>query len=48
MRNSGVRYTVDTIGQLLREGRTASQGASLLLLISAVLLGKKIVNTGIR
>ncbi|HEX8283327.1 MAG TPA: ABC transporter ATP-binding protein [Pyrinomonadaceae bacterium] len=43
-----LRYTVDTIERLLREGRTASQGASLLLLISAVLLGKEIVNTGVR
>jgi ABC-type multidrug transport system fused ATPase/permease subunit len=43
-----LRYTVDTIERLLREGRTASQGASLLLLISAVLLGKEIINTGVR
>src|ERR671920_1357155 len=43
-----LRYTVDTIERLLSEGRTASQGASLLLLISAVLLGKEIVNTGVR
>src|ERR1044071_9011567 len=43
-----LRYTVDTIERLLREGRTASQGASLLLLISAVLLGKEVINTGVR
>jgi ABC-type multidrug transport system fused ATPase/permease subunit len=43
-----LRYTVDTIERLLREGRTASQGTSLLLLISAVLLGKEILNTGLR
>ena len=43
-----LRYTVDTTERLLREGRTASQGTSLLLLISAVLLGKEIVNTGLR
>ena len=43
-----LRYTVDTIEGLLREGRTASQGASLLLLISAVLLGKEVANTGVR
>ncbi|HEX7176059.1 MAG TPA: ABC transporter ATP-binding protein [Pyrinomonadaceae bacterium] len=43
-----LRYTVDTIERLLREGRTASQGTSLLLLISAVLLGKEIINTGLR
>lgn len=43
-----LRYTVDTIEGLLREGRTAAQGTSLLLLISAALLGKEIVNTGLR
>src|SRR5215207_7172277 len=43
-----LRYTVDTIERLLREGRTASQGASLLLLISAALLGKEVVNTALR
>ena len=43
-----LRYTVDTIERLLREGRTASQGTSLLLLISAVLLGKEVLNTGLR
>jgi ABC-type multidrug transport system fused ATPase/permease subunit len=43
-----LRYTVDSIERLLREGRTVSQGTSLLLLISAVLLGKEILNTGLR
>jgi ABC-type multidrug transport system fused ATPase/permease subunit len=43
-----LRYTVDTIERLLREGRTASQGTSLLLLISAILLGKEILNTLLR
>jgi ABC-type multidrug transport system fused ATPase/permease subunit len=43
-----LRYTVDTIERLLREGRTASQGTSLLLLISAIMLGKEILNTGLR
>jgi len=43
-----LRYTVDTIERLLREGRTASEGTSLLLLISAILLGKEILNTGLR
>src|SRR5918997_2156943 len=43
-----LRYTVDTIERLLAEGRTASQGTSLLLLISAVLLGKEILNAGLR
>ncbi len=39
---------MDTIERLLREGRTASQGTSLLLVISAALLGKEIINTGLR
>ncbi|MFN2512455.1 MAG: ABC transporter transmembrane domain-containing protein [Pyrinomonadaceae bacterium] len=43
-----LRYTVDTIERLLREGRTATEGASLLLLISAILFGKEILNTGLR
>jgi ABC-type multidrug transport system fused ATPase/permease subunit len=43
-----LRYTVDTIERLLKEGRTASQGTSLLLLITAILLGKEILNTGLR
>ncbi|HEU4597127.1 MAG TPA: ABC transporter ATP-binding protein [Pyrinomonadaceae bacterium] len=43
-----LRYTVDTIERLLGEGRTASQGTSLLLLISAILLGKEILNAGLR
>lgn len=43
-----LRYTVDTIERLLREGRTASQGASLLILISAILLAKEILNTGLK
>ncbi|HEY0378513.1 MAG TPA: ABC transporter ATP-binding protein [Pyrinomonadaceae bacterium] len=43
-----LRYTVDTIERLVREGRTTSQGASLLLLISAILLGKELVNMGLR
>jgi ABC-type multidrug transport system fused ATPase/permease subunit len=43
-----LRYTVDTIEGLLREGKTATEGASLLLLISAVLFGKEILNTGVK
>jgi ABC-type multidrug transport system fused ATPase/permease subunit len=43
-----LRYTVDTIERLLREGKTASQGTSLLLLISTILLGKEILNTALR
>ncbi len=43
-----LRYTVDTIERLLREGRTASQGASLLVFISVILIGKEILNTALR
>lgn len=43
-----LRYTVDTIEGLLREGKTAGEGGSLLLLISAVLFAKEILNTGLR
>jgi ABC-type multidrug transport system fused ATPase/permease subunit len=43
-----LRYTVDTIEGLLREGKTATQGTSLLLLISAILFGKEILNTALR
>ena len=43
-----LRYTVDAIEGLVREGRTAPQGASLLFQISAALLGKEIVNTAVR
>ncbi|MGB8509295.1 MAG: ABC transporter ATP-binding protein [Pyrinomonadaceae bacterium] len=43
-----LRYTVDTIESLLRQGKTASQGTSLLLLISAILFGKEILNTGLK
>jgi ABC-type multidrug transport system fused ATPase/permease subunit len=43
-----LRYTVDTIERLLREGKTTTEGASLLILISAVLFGKEILNTGLR
>jgi ABC-type multidrug transport system fused ATPase/permease subunit len=43
-----LRYTVDTIERLLREGKTATEGVSLLLLISAILFAKEILNTGLR
>ncbi len=43
-----LRYTVDTIERLLREGKTATEGASLLLVISAILFAKEILNTGLR
>src|ERR687890_88577 len=43
-----LRYTVDTIEGLSGGGKTATEGASLLLLISAILLGKEILNTFLR
>ena len=43
-----LRYTVDTIERLVREGKTAAEGTSLLLLISAVLFGKEILNTALQ
>jgi ABC-type multidrug transport system fused ATPase/permease subunit len=43
-----LRYTVDTIERLLREGKTATEGASLLIFISAILFGKEILNTALR
>jgi ABC-type multidrug transport system fused ATPase/permease subunit len=43
-----LRYTVDTIQQLLNEGGTATGSASLLLFISAILFGKEIVNIAVK
>ncbi len=43
-----LRYTVDTIQQLLNEGKTAAGSASLLLFISAVLFGKELVNIAVK
>ncbi|HEY9282573.1 MAG TPA: ABC transporter ATP-binding protein [Pyrinomonadaceae bacterium] len=43
-----LRYAVDTIEGLLREGKTATEGTSLLVLISAILFGKEILNTGLK
>src|SRR4029453_9214179 len=43
-----LRYTVDTIEGLLREGKTATEGASLLVLISVILFGKEILKTGLK
>lgn len=43
-----LRYTVDTIEGLLRDGKTASEGKSLLLLISGVLFGKEVLNTALQ
>jgi ABC-type multidrug transport system fused ATPase/permease subunit len=43
-----LRYTVDTIERLLREGRHAAESTSLLLFISAVLFGKELVNIAVK
>ena len=43
-----LRYTVDTIQQLLTEGRHAQESLSLLLIISGILFGKEIVNIAVR
>jgi ABC-type multidrug transport system fused ATPase/permease subunit len=43
-----LRYTVDTIQQLLSEGKPAQQGFSLLLFISVILFGKELANIGIK
>ncbi len=43
-----LRYTVDTIQQLLSEGVTAQQAFSLLFFISAILFGKELANIAIK
>ncbi len=43
-----LRYTVDTIQQLLNEGSRAEQATSLLLFISAILFGKELANIAIK
>jgi len=43
-----LRYTVDTISELLIEGKTAQQGVSLLIFISAILFGKELANIAIK
>jgi ABC-type multidrug transport system fused ATPase/permease subunit len=43
-----LRYTVDTIQELLGEGKTARQGFSLLLFISAILFGKELANIAVK
>jgi ABC-type multidrug transport system fused ATPase/permease subunit len=43
-----LRYTVDTIQQLLNEGRTEQGSASLFLYISAILFGKELINIAVR
>ena len=43
-----LRYTVDTIEQLLNDGKNARDGFSLLLFISAILFGKELANIAIK
>src|SRR5688500_3785660 len=43
-----LRYTVDSIQQLLSEGRHAEESYSLLLFITAVLFGKELVNIAVK
>jgi len=43
-----LRFTVDTIDGLLRAGQSLTDGKSLLLMISAILLGKEILNALLR
>lgn len=43
-----LRYTVDTVDRLLREGVSAEASTVLLLEISAILFGKEIVNIAVR
>jgi ABC-type multidrug transport system fused ATPase/permease subunit len=43
-----LRYTVDTIQQMLNEGRNAAGSASLLLFISGILFGKELVNIAVK
>jgi ABC-type bacteriocin/lantibiotic exporter with double-glycine peptidase domain len=43
-----LRYTVDSIEQLIKEGKTAQQSTSLLLFISGILFGKEIINIAVK
>jgi ABC-type multidrug transport system fused ATPase/permease subunit len=43
-----LRYTVDTVERLLKEGVRASENASFLLFISAILFGKELVNIAVK
>lgn len=43
-----LRYTVDTIDRLLREGVAASESTSLLVFITAILFGKELVNIAVK
>jgi ABC-type multidrug transport system fused ATPase/permease subunit len=43
-----LRYTVDTVQSLLDQGKGLVEGMNLLLVVSALLLGKEVVNTFIQ
>ena len=43
-----LRYTVDSVERMMSEGRTAHESTSLLLLISAILFGKELVNIAVK
>ena len=43
-----LRFTVDTIDGLMKGGKSVSDGSSLLLVISAILLGKEVLNAALR
>jgi ABC-type multidrug transport system fused ATPase/permease subunit len=43
-----LRYTVDTVERLLREGVAARDSESLLLFISAILFGKEVINIAVK
>lgn len=43
-----LRFTVDSIEELIKEGKTAQQSTSLLVYISAILFGKEIINIAVK
>lgn len=43
-----LRYTVDTIQELLDQGRHAQESVSLLVYISAILFGKELINIAVK
>ena len=43
-----LRYTVDSVEQMMKAGRTAHESTSLLLFISAILFGKELVNIAVK
>ncbi|MEO5860134.1 MAG: ABC transporter ATP-binding protein [Pyrinomonadaceae bacterium] len=43
-----LRYTVDTVERLLKEGQAAEDSTSLLLFITAILFGKELINIAVK